>query len=155
MGLCCVVKGSDDILFDPGLHKIIEGIQIWIAEEPQVRVQDVLHVRNVPHPLMLHCIANELWWIWCMICELCLISSFPIFLTSQSILPSNLQICLMDVPRLLSIMFCTLSTISSLWQSPLCQFFHFCTKNSLAGIHPWINAGILPEFLKHKCHGQP
>ena len=57
---CCVVRSSIDILLDPGLHKIIDRIQIWVAEGPQVCVQDVLHVRPASHPILLHCIFNKL-----------------------------------------------------------------------------------------------
>ena len=85
---CCVVRSSIDILLDPGLHKIIDRIQIWVAEGPQVCVQDVLHVRPASHPiLILFCFTAFLInWSYLWMYDLYPISSFTIFLTSQSIL---------------------------------------------------------------------
>ena len=68
------------------------------------------------HPIFFGFIALLINWRYLCMYDLYPLFSFPIFLTTQSILPSNLPICLINVPRSSSIIICTISTISWLWQ---------------------------------------
>ena len=49
---CFVVRSSIDILLGPGLHKISDRIQIWVAEGPCIP--------SYSDPFLLHCIFNKL-----------------------------------------------------------------------------------------------
>ena len=69
------------------------------------------------------------------------------------ILPSNLPICLMDVPRssMSSIMFCTVSTILLLWQLLWRRFFSFL-KEKFSGLPPSLNKRQnFTRISKHTC----
>ena len=69
------------------------------------------------------------------------------------ILPSNLPICLMDVPRssMSSIIFCTVSTIFWLWQLLWRRFFSFL-KEKFSGLPPSLNKRQnFTRISKHTC----
>ena len=90
------------------------------------------------HPIFFGFIALLINWRYLCMYDLYPHFSFPIFLTTQSILPSNLPICLMNVPRSSSIIICTISTFSWLWHPLRCRFFSFLQEQFL-GWPPSLN----------------
>ena len=92
---------------------------VYLYNKTEFRSNDLLHVFP----------ESRRWnWRYLWMYGLYPISSFKIFLTSQSILPSNLP----NLP-------------DGRAQGVIDHVL------ALAGLHHWINAGILLEILKHTC----